>query len=504
MRLALAGGAVAGGFGGFAPMAFAAGPKPGGSIQVAGYASSTKDTLDPAHASNSTDYSRLFMFYNGLTVFDDHLSPLPDLAESVDSDDAKTWTVKLRKGVTFHDGSPFTSADVVFSLSRHKDPKTSSVVAPIVASMQTIKATGPLEVQITLDGPNPELPTLLAIYQLVIVKGGTTDFNKGNGTGPFICKQFSPGVRSVGVRNPHYFRSGKPYLDQVTFFGITDDAARVDALLSGDIDIASGITPIATRQINSTKGFAVLNTNAGNYTDMIMHVDAPQIGNPDFIMAMKYLQDREKIKSSIFLDYATIGNDQPIAPSSPYFDASLPQRGYDPDKAKFLLNKAGMLNTTVPLVCSPAATGSPDMAVILQNAARGIGFNIAIRRVPTDGYWSNYWLKAPFTYGNVNPRPTANILLTLFFQSTAPWNESRWKSASFDKLLAQARSERDLAKRKQLYGEMQRMISDQAGIGIPVFISNLDAYSKRVQGLHPVPTGNLMGYNFAQNIWLNG
>jgi peptide/nickel transport system substrate-binding protein len=233
-------------------------------------------------------------------------------------------------------------------------------------------------------------------------------------------------------------------------------------------------------------------------------VDAPQIGNPDFIMAMKYLQDREKIKSSIFLGYATIGNDQPIAPSSPYFDASLPQRGYDPDKAKFLLNKAGMLNTTVPLVCSPAATGSPDMAVILQNAARGIGFNIAIRRVPTDGYWSNYWLKAPFTYGNVNPRPTANILLTLFFQSTAPWNESHWKSASFDKLLAEARSERDLAKRKQLYGEMQRMISDQAGIGIPVFISNLDAYSTRVQGLHPVPTGNLMGYNFAQNIWLNG
>jgi peptide/nickel transport system substrate-binding protein len=233
-------------------------------------------------------------------------------------------------------------------------------------------------------------------------------------------------------------------------------------------------------------------------------VDAPQIGNPDFIMAMKYLQDREKIKSSIFLNYATIGNDQPIAPSNPYFDPSLPQRAYDPDKAKFLLQKAEMLNTTVPLVCSTAATGSPDMAVILQNSARGIGFNIDIRRAPTDGYWSNYWLKAPFAYGNVNPRPTANILLTLFFQSTAPWNESHWKSPSFDKLLVEARSERDLMKRKQLYGEIQRVISEEAGIGIPVFISNLDAYSARVQGLHPVPTGNLMGYNFAQNVWLNG
>ena len=155
------------------------------------------------------------MFYNGLTVFDEKLVPQPDLAEAVESSDAKTWTIRLRKGVTFHDGAPFTSADVVFSLERHKDPKTSSVVRPLAEQMDEIKATGPLEVQITLTAPNPELPTLLAIYQFVIVKNGTTNFNRGIGTGPFRCQEFSPGVRSVGARNPNYFRSGQPYLDEV-------------------------------------------------------------------------------------------------------------------------------------------------------------------------------------------------------------------------------------------------------------------------------------------------
>src|SRR4051812_37764754 len=113
MRLALAGGFGATGLIGGAPDALAQpAPKRGGRLRVAGYASSTADTLDPAHASNSTDYSRLFMFYNGLTVFDEKLIPQPDLAEAVETTDGKVWTIRLRKGVTFHDGAPFTSADV--------------------------------------------------------------------------------------------------------------------------------------------------------------------------------------------------------------------------------------------------------------------------------------------------------------------------------------------------------------------------------------------------------
>jgi peptide/nickel transport system substrate-binding protein len=484
--------------------AFADTPKRGGAITVASADSSTADTLDPARASNTTDYSRLFMFYNGLTVFDEHLTPLPDLATSVETSDAQNWTIKLRSGVTFHDGSPLTSADVVFSLARHKDPAVASVIKPLASQMQEIKATGPLEVQVTLAQPNVELPTILAIYQFVIVKAGTTDFSKGMGTGPFICKEFSPGVRSVGVRNPNYFHPGQPYLDQITYIGITDDSARVNALLSGDIDVAGGVDSHTTPQIKSTSGFSILESKGGEYTNLIMHLDAPTAGNPDFVKAIKYLQDRERIKSRVFLDYAVIGNDQPVNPFNPYYDPTLPQTLLDIDRAKFHLKKAGMAGATVPLVCSPAATGSVDIAIILQSTAAQAGLNIQVQRVPSDGYWSNYWLKAPFTFGNIIGRPSASILLTLFFRSTAPWNESHWKNPTFDKLLTAAASETDAAKRRQMYAEMQRLIHDQAGIGIPVFISDIDAYANRVKGWRPLPTGGLMGYNFAQHIWLDG
>jgi peptide/nickel transport system substrate-binding protein len=503
--LCLAAAAAGLGAGGLAPMsARAAEPKRGGTIRVAGSAASIKDTLDPAHASNSTDYSRLSMFYNGLTVFDEKLNPLPDLALSVDSKDAIVWTIKLREGVTFHDGSPFGAEDVIFSLMRHKDPAASSVGRPMAAQFKSAVAKGAHEVELTLESPNAELPSILAVSQFVITKKGTEDFSKGIGTGPFICQMFSPGQRSVGVRNPTYFQSGKPYVDQVVFFGITDNAARVNALLSGDIDIAVAVPALATPQIKAAPGFEILETRAGDYTDLIMHVDAPTIGNPDFIQAIKYLQDRQRILDSVMLGYGELGNDQPVPPANPYFDASLEQTPFDPDRAKFHLNKAGMVGAHVPLVCSAAATGAEDMAVILQNSAQLAGLNIDLQRVPVDGYWSNYWLKAPFAYGNINPRPTANILLTLFFGSDAPWNESHWKNPAFDKLLAGSRGEIDPAKRKSMYADMQRMIHNEAGIGIPIFLSHLDAYASRVKGLHPVPIGNVMGYNFAQYVWLDG
>lgn len=117
------------------PRAYAqeAQPKRGGTMRAAGPDSSTADTPDPARANNDTDYGRLFMFYNGLTVFDENLNAQPDLATSLETKDAKLWTIKLREGVTFHDGSPFTADDVVYTFNRHKDPKAGSGVRPLAA-----------------------------------------------------------------------------------------------------------------------------------------------------------------------------------------------------------------------------------------------------------------------------------------------------------------------------------------------------------------------------------
>lgn len=483
--------------------AAAAKGKPGGRIRVAGMSSSTADTLDPAKGALSTDYVRHFMFYNGLTRFDGHLVPQLELAERIDNDKATVWTITLRKDVTFHNGKALTAADVVFSLTRHKDPATGSKVMPLMAQFAEIKATGPLEVQITLTAPNAELPSILAVSHLLIVPEGTTDFSQGIGTGPFKVKEFKPGVRSISVRNTGYWKPGLPYLDEIEFIAIADEPSRVNALLSGDVHMINEVNPRSTQRIAASTGHRVVDAPSGNYTDLIIRQDQMPGQNADFTQAMKYLLDREQVKSAVFRGYAVVGNDHPIAPGSRYHNAELPQRAYDPEKAKFLLKKAGMEKITMPLVCSPAATGSVDIAVLLQQSAKSVGLNLNVNRVPSDGYWSNHWMKHPLSFGNINPRPNADVIFSQFFQSTAPWNESGWKNEQFDQLLMLARGETDDAKRAKMYGDMQTLVSENCGIGIPVFISNIDGVDQRIKGYSSNPLGGFMGYMFSEQVWLD-
>ena len=477
-------------------------PKQGGKIRVAGSSVSTADTLDPSKGAYSVDYSRHNMFYNGLSALDEKLVPQMALALAMESDDLLNWTVKLRKDVVFHDGKPFTSADVVYSLLRHKDPATGSKAKILADQISSVTAVAPDEVKIVLSSPNAELPSVLAVSHFLIVRDGTKDFATANGTGPYKCAEFIPGVRTVGVRNPDYWKPGRPYLDEIELIGIADEPSRVNALLAGDVQLIAAINPRSAQRIESSPKAAVLQTTAGSYTNLIMRVPNRPFDNPDVVEAMKLLLDREQILKSVYLGYGVIGNDQPVMPGTPYYFDGLPQRPYDPDKARFLLNKAGIANARLPLVTSGAVEGGVEMAAVYQQAAQKAGLNLAINRVPNDGYWNSHWLKDPLCFGTINGRPTANMLMSQFFKSDAAWNESAWKNDQFDQLLTASRAEKDLDKRKQMYADMQVLIHQHAGIGLPVFSSNLDAYSKNLKGIHPIPVGALMGFAFAENVWL--
>ena len=493
---------LAGGLASTALSAHAQTPKRGGKLRVAGATAAATDTLDPSKQSNQTDYSRGNMLYNGLTWLDGSLTPQPALAESFTTKDAKTWVFTLRKGVQFHDGKPLTPADVVFSISRHKDPATASKAKVLADQIDSVKATGPNEVTMVLTSPNADLPVILGTFHFHIVKEGTTDFATGIGTGPYKLKEFKPGVRSVVVRNDNYWKAGKPYLDEIEFVGIGDESARVNALLSGGMDLVGSINPRSVARVSGAPGYAVFKTQSGQYSDLIMRLDMAPGSNPDFVLAMKYLFDREQMRKTIALDQAVVANDQPIDPTNRFYFAGLPQRPFDPEKAKAHLKKSGITGA-VPVVASPAALYSVEMALVMQQTAKSIGLDLDVKRMPADGYWSNHWLNSAVGFGNVNPRPSADILLTQFFKSDAQWNESRFKDPKFDQLLVAARGETDLAKRKQMYADLQTMIHTEAGIGIPLFLASLDGHTTKLKGMTPIPLGGLMGYNFAEHVWLD-
>lgn len=478
-------------------------PRSGGNLKAAGWSSSTADTLDPAKASLSTDYVRCCAFYNRLTFLDEGGLPKMELAEKIETKDAKLWTITLRKGVAFHDGKPLTSADVVYSLKRHLDPAVGSKVNAIAKQMTEFRAVDPLTVEVTLAAPNSDLPTILSMHHFMIVADGTTDFSKGNGTGAFTCERFEPGVRSVGLKNRNYWKSGAPYLDSFEFFAISDDTARVNALLSGDIQLAASINPRSMRLVESQPGVVLSKTTSGNYTDLNMRLDLSPGNKADFVTGMKYLINREQIQKSALRGLAEIANDQPISPANAFHNKDLKPKPYDPEKAKFHFNKAGLIGQSIPIVTSDAASSAVDMAVIVQQAGNAVGMKFDIQRVPSDGYWSNYWLKAPVHFGNINPRPTPDILFSLLYASNAPWNESQYKSEKFDAMMLEARGSLDDAKRKEIYNTMQVMVAEEAGTAIPVYISNVDAISNKLKGLRPSPLGGMMGYAFAEYVWLD-
>ncbi len=482
-----------------ARQAVAATPVSGGHFKAAGLSASNADTLDPAKASLGTDYVRCCALYNRLTFIDTAGVVQMELAETLDTKDAKTWTAKLRKGVTFHNGKPLTSADVVFALKRHLDPGVGSKVAKIAAQISEVKAIDPGTVEIVLTAANADLPYILALHHFMIVQDGTTDFSKGIGTGAFTLETFEPGVRSLMTKNKTYWKPGLPHIDSFEFFAIGDDNARVNALLAGDVQFAASVDPRSAKLVEGQDGFELSKSTSGNYTNLNIRLD---MNKPDFVTGMKYLINREQIVSSALRGFGEIGNDQPISPVNFYHNADLKPKAFDPDKAKHYFEKAGVLGQSIPVIASDAANNAVDMAMIVQAAGADIGLNLDVQRVPSDGYWDKYWLKAPIHFGNINPRPTPDIYFSLLYSSDAPWNESQYKSPKFDQMLLEARGLLDQQKRKEIYGEMQTMISEEAGTIIPAYISNADAISSKVKGLQANPLGGMMGYAMAEYIWL--
>lgn len=253
------------------------------------------------------------------------------VAESFSSKDARVWVFKLRRGVSFHDGKPLTPADVVFSLMRHEDPTTASKAKTLADQIESVKETGSNDVTVTVTAPNADLPVIVGTFHFHIVKAGSTDFSAG--TGPYKLREFAPGIRSVVVRNENYWKPGKPYLDEIEFVGIGDENARVNALLSGGLDLVANLNPRSIKRVKGSAGFAVLETPSGAYTDLILRKDVGPGSNPNFVLAMKYLMDREVMRKNIARGHAVLGNDQPVYPTNPFYLAGLPQRQMDLDKA---------------------------------------------------------------------------------------------------------------------------------------------------------------------------
>ncbi len=483
--------------------AYAGEPKRGGHLRIASYSESANDTLDPAKAIFSNDYWRCATFYNGLTRLDTKLQAVPDLAESWEpTDGGKRWTFRLSKDVTFHSGKMLDATDVVYSLMRHQDPKVGSAAKAIADDFASVEADGKNTVVIELKSPNADLPIVLGTSQFMIIADGATDFSTDQGTGPYRIKEFKQGIRTIGIRNEKYHRPGA-YVDSMELFGVTDDIARVNALLTGDADIALKIVPNVATQVEQSKTAQLLRTPSARFVNITMQMDAPPFDNNDLRTAIKFLFDRERFLKTTLRNFGVIGNDTIFHPDSIYCNKELPQRALDVDRARDLIKKAGMAGKTVDLHVSEASLGGIDLGLMLQQTAPRAGLNINLRREPADGFWSNVWAKRAFYAGEWNPRPVYDMILSLAFLPGAAWNESHIADEGLAKLIVEARGTLDQAKRKELYGDVQKIMYDTSGYVIPAFTDFVDGVSSKVKGVEPIPIGQAGGMLFAETVWID-
>ncbi len=482
---------------------YAAEPKAGGVLRLAMGGGSSTDSLDPRTTGDTVPIVTGFFLYNSLVEIDADGNATPELAESWEAKPgAVEWVFNIRKGVTFSNGKTLDVDDVIYSINLHRGPDTTSGGAAVMKAIKDIKKLSSHQILVTLESADSDMPTFFADYHMQVVPNGFTDWAHPVGTGAFVLESFQPGVRIRVKKRDGYWKAGRGHLDGVDLTVVNDAMARVNALVSGSVDAVNRVDGKTAPVIEASNLKLVRSPGAQHYTAPML-IDHKPFDNLDTRLALKYALDREKVLKTVLNGYGTVGNDHPIRPTDPFCNTGLPQYAYDPDKAQFHAKKAGLGSTPMTLTCSDGAfPGAVDLAVLYQADAAKAGLNVQVDRQPADGYWDNIWLKAPWCTSFWVARASATQVLTVAYQSSAPWNDTHWRNPKFDALLAETKAELDTAKHKEKLWELQRMLHDEGGQVVAVFADRLEACTDKVGGHTPHGLDEMDNGRIGEKAWL--
>ncbi len=476
-------------------------PKRGGTLTGGISGGSSSDTLDGQDPVTNMDFARINSLFEPLVGMDDSAGLEMVLAEEITpNSDGTLWTIRLRKGITFHNGRELTADDVIFSFQREVDPKDpmpgAAGLAPVdVAGMKKLDA---YTVAVPCRTPFSTFAETIAQvgYGNIVPVG----FDPKNpvGTGPFRYHFFTPGQQSVFVRNEHYWRSGLPYLSELVLDDVSDETTQVNGLLSGQFDVVNLLSVAATSSVKSGGG-KLLVADGGGWTPFTMRVDQPPFDDVRVRQAFRYIVNRREMMEAVFGGKGTIGNDL-FSIWDPSYDHALPQREQDISRAKSLLRAAGREDLSVTLTTSAVAQGTVSAAQVLAQQASAAGVKVKLDPVNVTEFYGPNYLKWTFAqdywyYALYLPQVSDATL------PTSPFNECHFDDPRYNQLYAEALRTVDRQKRTDIVHEMQLIDYDQGGYIIPYFPPVIDGYASDVHGLRPSKVGVSLGnYDFSR-VW---
>lgn len=454
----------------------------GGHMKVGVGGGATTDTLDIGSTGGAHNQTIIESIRSKLLDQEANGDIIPDLAtEWGAGNGGKQWTFKLRKDAEFHNGKAVTPQDVIDSINVHRGPDSKAAGASMMKIVSELKTDGN-DIVFELSEPAADFPYYLAqtIFSICPSKDGVVD-QSGVGSGAFVLEKYTPGVVGTAKRNPSYYNADKIRLESFELLSVNDGTALSNSLVAGDLHVIQPVDPKASDFLAKTAGIKVLSVPGGSTITMPMHADKEPFSSNDFRLALKYAVNRAELRDKVFFGHASLANDHPVPTFDKFFNADIPQRDYDPDKAKFHLTKSGFAGTKIQLHAADAAfAGALDAALLFAESAKRAGIEVEPVREPNDGYWSNVWGKVPFSYCYWGARPTPDLILSLAYICGAAWGDTNWCNENFTKLVAQARSELDQQKRKELYAQIQLILHDEGSTIVPLYQNLVHGVSERV------------------------
>jgi peptide/nickel transport system substrate-binding protein len=464
-------------------------PKHGGTIKIGVLGGGSSDTLSPLNALNNADWARIYNLYDELVSFDSALVPQFRLAEDITSNaDATVWTIRLRSGITFHNGKDLTADDVIYTFQQITNPKAPGAGAGGLQAIDVahMKKLDKLTVRVPYKTPFSTFVETLPTYNYHVIPVGF-DPKHPVGTGPFKYQSFTPGEQSVFGRNPDYWVRGLPYADSLSVTDYQDETSLVNALLGGSANV---IAPLSADVLGALQagGATVSIYPTAEFLPFVMRTDQAPLNDVRVRQAMRLIVDRPEMLRLLFGGHGSVGNDV-FAPADAAYDRSIPQREQDLEQARSLLKQAGREGMSIQLTTSDIAQGTIRAAEIFAQQASGASVTVNLRQVTSTEFFGSSWLHWLFSqdYWTYDPYYPQVGIATV---PTGPFNETHFDNPRYNKLYAEGIATTDVAKRTEIAHEMQMIDYTEGGYIIPFFPPGIDAYAKGVHGIPSIKVGD--------------
>lgn len=446
------------------------------------------DTLDPQVSNSFSGYEYSRLVYDNLAWLDADVQPQPQLATAWKAEKSgQEWVVTLRQGVHFHDGTPFTSADVVATVERSLDKSRAGAGYMTFGPVSEVHPEGDHQVRFILKQPFGEFAVNLAGHQCRILPAkGINDLRtKPNGTGPFVFKDFQPDSSLTVVRNPHYWDPDAVHLDGVRMVFIREAVSMQAALRAGQVDLITQI-PIETYlAMHGTRGFHAYSATTGNYQTCQMMGNMAPFDNMKVRQAFRYLVDRKALVEAALLGQGAVGNDVPLPPGNFYLP-KLPQYEQNLPLAKKLIEESGVGPIVLNIYGSSDRQPQPKMCLAFAEAAAKIGVTLHVRDIPYTEYAANVARKKPLYTSNWGGSPTLFDGVYKAYYSKGFYNYSNIEAApGLDTKLEEMIAEVDTAKRKAIVADVLTLVHKYSDRLVPYFMNYVGVTSDKVKGFKP-------------------